>query len=65
MTIGSEGTRGPGVALGARNEERMKAHAQDDGFPAQEDPSKAASGARDPEAPEEGSAARTKRSAKI
>jgi hypothetical protein len=43
----------------------MKAHAQDDGFPAQEDPSQAASGARDPAAREEGSAARTKRSAKF
>ena len=50
-----------GVELAsAWQEERMAAHAQDDGFPAQEDPSKAAPGARGPAAREEGSAALTK-----
>ena len=52
--------RGDGVTAPGRHEERIEGHAQDDGFPAQEDPSKAASGARGPAAREEGGPARTK-----
>src|SRR5215475_8814426 len=51
---------GTSVQHAGRNEERIEAHAQDDGFPAQEDPSKTATGARSPAAREEGSAACTK-----
>jgi hypothetical protein len=43
-----------------RHEERIEVHAQDDGFPAQEDPSKTASGACSTAAREKGSTARTK-----
>src|SRR5262245_66580421 len=52
--------RGTSVQRAGRNEERIEAHAQDDGFPAQEDPSKTATGARSPAAREEGSAACTR-----
>src|SRR5262245_61394098 len=56
------GDTGPPPSSSPRAElaERIDTHAEDDGFPAQEDPSKAASGTRGPASREEGGAARTK-----
>jgi len=55
---------GPRTGLSQRLKQRLKmrmqVHAQDDGFPPQKDPSKAASGARGPAARQEGSEACTK-----